>query len=380
MARGSIVKRRSGNYAIVYYVDGRQKWETIGASRREAERALTARKREVDTGTWREPSSETLTAYAERWLAHRDPARVQSGRTRLAPSTYAEYRRALLSHVLPRLGSRTLASLRTDDIDALIADLEADGKAAGTVRNIVTPLRKMLADAVRQGKLHANPAARADLPPAQDFSGNEIPPEHAEAIRTALIDLAPLDPLRNEPDLLSVCFFDVALGTGLRLGELRALRWGDVDRELRIIHIERAYSRRKLKRPKTDAGIRSVPLFASVDNALRHLSARAVERGRYAPDELVFATIHGTPLHESNFNRRVWHPALERAGLADAGYRFHDLRHTCVSRLVAAGADVKLVQAVAGHSNPLITLKRYAHLRDARVGEAADRFDPARVP
>ncbi len=123
-----------------------------------------------------------------------------------------------------------------------------------------------------------------------------------------------------------------------------------------------------------------MPLFASVDEALRHLAARAVERGRYAPDELVFATINGTPLHESNFNRRVRRPALERAGLADVGYRFHDLRHTCVSRLVAAGADVKLVQAVAGHSNPLITLKRYSHLLDARVGEAADRFDPARVP
>src|SRR6266581_3611837 len=66
MARGSIVKRRSGNYAIVYYVDGKQKWETIGPSRREAERALTARKREVDTGTWREPSSETLASYAGR--------------------------------------------------------------------------------------------------------------------------------------------------------------------------------------------------------------------------------------------------------------------------------------------------------------------------
>jgi integrase len=172
----------------------------------------------------------------------------------------------------------------------------------------------------------------------------------------------------------------VALGTGLRLGELRALRWSDVDRERRVIRVERAYSRRELKRPKTDAGIRSVPLFASVDQALRHLAPRAVERGRYAPDELIFATIDGKPLHESNFNRRVWHPALERAGLGDTGYRFHDLRHTCVSRLVASGADVMLVQAVAGHSNPLITLKRYSHLLDARVSEAAERFDPARTP
>jgi hypothetical protein len=165
MARGSIVKRQSGNYAIVYYVDGKQKWETIGPSRREAERALTARKREVDTGTWREPSSETLAAYAERWLAHRDPARVQSGRTRLAPSTFAEYRRALVVHVVPQLGERTLASLRTEDVDRLIAALEADGKAPGTVRNIVTPLRKMLADAVRPGGARRQPG-RERRPPA----------------------------------------------------------------------------------------------------------------------------------------------------------------------------------------------------------------------
>jgi len=226
MARGSIVKRSSGNYAIVYYVGGKQKWETIGPSRREAERALTARKREVDTGTWREPSSETLASYADRWLAHRDPTRVGSGgRTRLSPSTFDGYRLNLRRHVLPRLGQRALSSLRTEDVDCLIAELEAEGKAPGTVRNVIVPLRKMLADAVRQGLLLVNPAARADLPPAQDFAGKEVPPEHSEAIRQALIELAPLDPLRHEPDLFFVCLFDVALGTGLRLGELRASAW-----------------------------------------------------------------------------------------------------------------------------------------------------------
>ncbi|HEX6762879.1 MAG TPA: tyrosine-type recombinase/integrase [Gaiellaceae bacterium] len=381
MARGSIVKRSSGNYAIVYYVDGKQRWETIGPSRREAERALTARKREVDTGTWREPSSETLAAYAERWLARHDPARVGTrGRTRLAPSTFDLYSYNLRSHVLPRLGGRALSALRTEDVDGLIAELEAEGKAAGTVRNVIVPLRKMLADAVRQGLLVANPAARADLPPTQDFAGKEIPREHTEAIRAALVASAPTDPLRNEPDLLYVCFFDVALGTGLRLGELRALRWRDVDRDRRVIRVERAFSRGELRRPKTDAGRRLVPLFASVDAALRELAARAVERGRYAPEELVFGSQRGTPLQPSNFRQRVWGPAIRRAGLEHEGYRFHDLRHTAVSRLVAAGADVKLVQAVAGHANPLITLRRYSHLLDARVSEAAKRFDPARTP
>jgi len=132
MARGSIVKRPSGNYAIVYYVDGKQKWETIGPSRREAERALTARKREVDTGSWREPSTETLTAYAERWLERRNPARVSgAARTRLSPSTFEGYRLNLRRHVLPRLGQRALASLRTEDVDRLIAELEERAGGAG---------------------------------------------------------------------------------------------------------------------------------------------------------------------------------------------------------------------------------------------------------
>lgn len=380
MARGSIVKRSSGNYAIVYYVDGKQRWETIGPSRRDAERALTARKREVDTGTWREPSSETLGVYAERWLAHRDPARIGgSRRTRLSPATFEGYRLNVRKHVLPRLGARTLSSMRTEDVDRLIADLEAEGKAPGTVRNVVVPLRKMLADGVRQGLIVANPAARADLPPAQDFAGKEIPMAHTDAVRNALLELAPNDPLRNEPDLLYVHLFDIALGTGLRLGELRALRWRDVDRERRLIRVERAYSRTQLRRPKTESGVRAVPLFASVDRALRALAARALDRGRYAPDELVFGSMRGTPLQPSNFRQRVWERALRRAGLEGEGYRFHDLRHTCVSRLVAAGADVKLVQAVAGHANPMITLKRYSHLLDARITEAAGRFDPARV-
>jgi integrase len=84
----------------------------------------------------------------------------------------------------------------------------------------------------------------------------------------------------------------------------------------------------------------------------------------------------GGPFNPSNFGSRVWRPALQQAGLGDRGYRFHDLRHTAVSRLIAAGADIKLVQTIAGHSSPTITLQRYAHLLDSRVSEAATRFDP----
>jgi integrase len=389
MARGQIIKRASGSYAIRYFDhSGERHYETIGRDRRAAERALSQRMRELDTGAWTEPSSETLTDYAKRWLERRDPSRVATtnerrrfSRGRVSHATHREYRRVLDLHVLPILGHRALATIRPVDVDDLIAHLEERGLAAGTVRNIIAPLRKLLNDAVRQGLLHANPAMKADLPPAQEFVGKELPREHTTAIRNALIRLASPDPLRpGHDDLFWVHYFDLALATGLRLGELRALQWRHVNRAKRLLRVEQAYSRDVLKRPKSDAGIRTVPIFPGALAALDALAARAVERGTYAPDELIFQSHAGSALHPSNTNRRVWQPALREARLADADgkplYRFHDLRHTCISRLVAAGADIKLVQAIAGHSNPLITLKRYSHLLDERLQDAAGRFDP----
>jgi integrase len=392
MARGQVLKRKSGAYAIRYFdAAGRRHYETIGPDRRQAERALSARLRDLDTGRWREPSRETLTDYTRRWLSRRDPARTPAGRegrlgkSRLAPATHREYRRALELHILPRIGQRTLASLQPADIDQLIAELEEQGAAPGTIRNTITPLRKLLGDAVHLGLLTHNPAARPDLPPAPEFTGQELLPEHTTAIRNALAELSPPDPLRHgEPDRFYVQLYDVALGTGLRLGELRALRWCDVDRARHLLRVEQAYSRNDLKRPKSEAGIRSIPIFPSVQAALDALAARALERSTYAPAaQLIFQTERGTPLHPSNLNRRIWQPALRAAKLANPEgkplYRFHDLRHTTISRLVAAGADIKLVQAIAGHSNPLITLKRYSHLLDHRLTHAASQYDPAQT-
>jgi integrase len=412
MARGSIVKRRDGVYGIRYYdPSGRRRYVTVYGTLRDAERRATKIAGSIDDGTYRETSKETLAEYSRRWLDQRDPARTRGeGRTRLAPSTFAEYRRALRPDgpVLSRLGSRTLASLRTEDVDALIFDVEAEGRAPGTVRNIITPLRKLLGDAVRQGTLTANPAARCDLPPAPRYGGQEISPEHTAALRAALLTLAeeaPPDPLRQSPDLFFVHLFDVALGASLRAGELRALRWRDVDFERKVLRIERAFSRSELREPKTKAGRRTVPLFPSVEAALRELAARALERGRYAPDELVFANAVGRELHWSNVNRRAWQPARERAvvllrehaaeervdgngGRADQleasaaelerlRPRMHDLRHTACSRLAADGADVKFLQTMLGHARAEMTLDRYSHWTDRRASEAASRFDPA---
>jgi integrase len=391
MARGSIVKRKSGSYAIRYWDEnGRRHYETIGASRRDAERALTTRLAELQTGAWRPPSQETLSAYAERWLERRDPKNsgdLKEGRytrTRLSHSTHREYQRSLELYILPSLGRRPLSQITPADVDQLIARMEHEGRAGWTIRNAIGPLRALLADAARHGLIQTNPALNPDLPPVQEHAGKELPQTATQAIRKALLALAATDPLLGEPDMHAVCLFDLALGTGLRQGELRALQWSDIEREPRLLRVERAYSRDILKRPKSRAGIRTVPIFDSVRAALDTLAARALEYGIYAPEQLLFQTEHGGPLHASNFNRRTWQPALRHAGLVDTNgktiYRFHDLRHTCISRLVAAGADIKLIQAIAGHANATITLNRYSHLLDERLTDVATRYDPVTTP
>ena len=141
--------------------------------------------------------------------------------------------------------------------------------------------------------------------------------------------------------------------------------------ERQLLRVERAYSGSDLTRPKSEAGRRAVPIFPSARKALVGLMDLAIDYGRFDPETEILLSPRGKPIHSSNFYRRVWRPALDSVGL---DYRWNDLRHTCVSRLVAEGADVALVQAVAGHSDPRITLQRYTHLREARVTEAAERF------
>ena len=372
MPRGSIVKKRSGNYAIRYYgLDGRRYFETIGRNRKDAERALTDRLGELDRGTWRRPSSETLEEYGNRWVDRR--------RARLAPSTLRGYEGYLRGHVYPALGACPLTSLRPEDFDDLAARLERSGMPAGSVRNCFVPVKSMLSDAVRLGLLPANPATRVDLPPAPSSAGKELTHAHAAAIRAALVELAPPDPFRpDEPDMLAPLAFDVAIATGLRWSELAGLRWRVVDFDARAIRVDEAVVLGRVKRPKS-GHIREVPMFRSVERALRELAGRALERGRYGPDEVVLPNVRGGPLDHSDWNHRVWKPALTRAKLAGV-YRWHDLRHTAVSRLVEQGADIAVVQAVAGHASAATTLAIYTHLRDDRIRRAASQFDPGHHP
>jgi integrase len=370
--RGSIVPQPSGNYAI-RYVDatGHRRLETIGPDPKEAERALTARLRQLDTGEWIEPSQQTLSEFVDGWLARKE--------TRLAYSTLAGYRSFLNGHVLPALGHRPLSTLRTVDFDNLVHQMEANGSTPGSVRNCIVPVRSALTDAVRLGLIRENPASNVDLPAQEDSKGVDIPPEHTQALRAALLELAPVDPLNPDGfDYAAVYAFDLALSLGVRFSELAALRWRHIRMAERTVLIEEAVVCSRTKRPKSNRS-RIVPQFPTAHVAFKALAARAVGWNRYAPAELVLPTFRGYPQNPSNWRKDVWLPTRTHANLDEYDYRWSDLRHTCISRLIAEGADVALVQAIAGHAKSTTTLDVYTHLRDERVRQAAYDFDPASV-
>jgi integrase len=177
----------------------------------------------------------------------------------------------------------------------------------------------------------------------------------------------------------------VAAVTGVRRGELFALRWADIDFARRTIRVdEQNDGGRVTDGAKTEAGERFVPMFEAARKALlaRKLASRY---GR--PQDLVFCTTVGTPIDPGNFARREYKRAQQQAGLGEwvvkngtrrwaARYRFHDLRHYAVSALIEQGADIKLLQRIAGHANASVTLDVYGHLMTDRITEAATMYDP----
>jgi integrase len=159
--------------------------------------------------------------------------------------------------------------------------------------------------------------------------------------------------------------FELAASTGLRRGELFALRWRDIDFEERQIRVVDS---------KTKAGERVVPMFPSARKVLlEHKASSRFKR----PEDLVFCTSVGTPISANSWMMTEFYSAMKRAGMEHA-FRFHDLRHYAVSCLIQQGAHVLLVSRVAGHSQPSITLDVYGHLFDEDLARAAREYDPLR--
>ena len=214
--------------------------------------------------------------------------------------------------LIPEFGEQTrLDEIDTAKIDAYRAKLVAEGRlSARTINKRLAQLHAIFKRAQRVHGLPTNPVAGAERQPHRrsgDFT----------ALAAAEVELLAANATNDQDAAL----FEVAAFTGLRLGELRGLRWADVDRDRRLVHVRRSYTRGEEGPPKSGK-VRSVPL---VDQAARALDTLSHRERFTEDDDRVFVNALGEPFEESAMRRRFY-DALDAAELSRI--RFHDLRHT----------------------------------------------------
>lgn len=300
-------------------------------------------------------STLTFALAWERWLAYRA---VSPRPLRL--STLADYRSAYRCHLAPRLHDTPLASISGSTIASLVIDLGSEGISAKRLSNVLVPLRACLKWHHRMGALAPDPGPWFDAAaPAAD--------------ERHILSIQEVERLIAATPLHYRAFVATLAWTGMRLGELRALTWADIDLDARLITVNKTRYRQQVQPGTKNGADRVVPIppHLAVELAAHSLGAPHAHAAA-----LVFRTTRGCPIDPDDFRRRVFAPALERAGL-DAVTRIHDLRHTSASLYLAAGATVREVMEIHGWKR-METAMRYLHTT-APLTEAATKLSAARA-
>lgn len=302
----------------------------------DAERFLSELQAEMNRGAYLDPAAGKVRfeVYAKTWMA---------GLGHLKPSTALRYREVARTHVIPKWGPWPLAQVARSDVAAWIGDLVAAGMSPGLVRKVYLVASMIFEAAVADHRIARNPAMGVRLPRQPRREPRFLTPVQLHA----LVDGAGDHGLQ---------VLVLAL-TGLRFGEFAALKVGRVDPVRNRLTVAESVSvvgsQLVWTTPKTHQ-VRSVPVPPAL---MRHIEQEC--RGRGAED-LAFPAPMGGPLRLNNWRRRVFDPAVERAGLVDLTP--HDLRHTAASLAIASGANVKAVQQMLGHASAAMTLDVYAGL------------------
>ncbi len=268
------------------------------------------------------------------------------------------YEQGLRLHALPELGSRQIKSITPDDLVAWHHRRQAEGFSADSIHAWWTPLRLVLAHAVRHGMMAANPA--------DELLAHERP--KAGQSRKRFLTRDEMQRLLGSavpPYRLAIA---TGLFSGLRLGEVLGLTWADVDLREGVIRVRAQMDRDGQRRDlKTAAARRDVVLMPQLARQLRKHRLVSPFSG---DDDLLFCTSTGLTVGHRNLTGRGLGKACKRASIT--GVTFHALRHTFASLLIDQGHDPVFVSRQLGHANAAITLRVYAHLFDsARHAEKA---------
>lgn len=316
-------------------------------------------KRQIDQGALRAPAQQTLRETAMAWLAgaERGEVRNRSGEP-YKPSTLRGYRQALEERVLPLIGGERLSAITTYDLQLLVDRWHAEGQSAATLRNTIKPLQAIYRRAKSRGGLPVNPTQDLELPAPRGRSVEIVAPEVAARLLAAL-------PASDQ------AVWGTALYSGLRYGELRALRWAAVDFVAGTVAVRESWDPEAGSiDPKTRMSMRSVPM---PDRLRQLLLDRRLDAPNAPGSALAFGRSDSEPFHAATLYRRA-DSAWATAGL-DERLRLHQARHTYASFMIGAGVNAKALAQYMGHSSIKLTFDLYGHLMPGSEREAAALLD-----
>ena len=369
---GQIISRGEKTWLVRVFLGrdsqtGKRKYhnKTVRGNRKDAQKYLNGVLRDLDLGTFVEPSSMTLNEYLDRWLE-------TAAKARLSERVFADYKYLLDLYAREVIGGKRISDLRAMDIQLLYAAMQERGLSSRTVRYVNAVLSSALKQAVKWGVIARNPASLVELPKIQRKEMQALSTEDAVKFLKAAAE-----------DRYSV-LFTLALITGMRPEEYLGLQWKDIDLQNGVITVQRAVIERNkigwyFSEPKTTTSRRSIPIPQSLLQALtKHKHKQLEERLKagaiYQDYDLVFATREGHPLLRRNIVRRHFKPILKRAGLPES-LRLYDLRHSCATLLLAANENPKVVGERLGHASIRMTMDVYSHVLPTMQRAASDKLE-----
>jgi integrase len=346
---GSIRKRADGRWEARILFPNGERASFYGKTRQDAAQRLARAVHDFEKGIVPVHENQTVSTYLTSW--------IEGYKQRRRRTSYERNERTVRLHLIPGLGKISLTALTPQHIETFYTRKLAEGTTAFTVRMCHKVLRQALNDALRLGLVYRNvvPVVR---PPRSRT--REMAFYNEDQARTLL------DAVKgNRLEALLV----LALATGMRIGELLALTWDDVelDNGSLIVRANLVVTTvgKFREEGKTSASRRRIALPSIAVEALRHHRAhQAKERlqlGHAWQDlNLVFPNTIGGYYDVYNWRAGWFYPLLKRAGLPRI--RPHDLRHTAATLLLARGVPVKVVSEMLGHANVGITLSTYGHV------------------
>ena len=373
-------KRRGHNEGSVFYLASRDRWVvdvsvSLGKRKRyyfktkqEAVRKKNEILREVERGTLATGPQRKLGEYLEDWLenVHKDKLRI---------SAYVKYRK-LIRYIIPELGDIWLQKLMPEQVRQFYTKMGKEGGAqkqglsTKTVHEIHGVLHLALENAVRWGYLARNVCDLVDPPSIVSREPTPLTLEQAQAL------------LKSIREYRLEVLLTVAVVTGMRRGELLALRWSNVDfdrKTLLVLHTvdyipKYGYVENE---PKTKSGKRSISLPAFLVDVLKDQRKKLLERQlklgeAWENRDLVFPDLHGGYFNPGYLDK-LFARLLREAGVPHM--HFHDLRHSAATILLAMGVNIKVIQELLGHSDIAITLRVYGHLLPSMQAEAVEKWE-----